>query len=159
MKNLISVFLFTILIVNGCKGVSSSHGNAHKDEAIDEGSAKKNEPTIIQVNPNMKEEKKIQQAADNGGMKWMLNPIDVVHANMITRGINVKIEDCHIAKEDDKHAVVSVKSKDGKDFDVLVERLIRPGGIWTVTQIEIKDPGRDYRGNLIEDFNKPQHAH
>ncbi len=142
MKNLIGVIIVTFLFLNGCKGVSGSHGSAHKNASADNNGPEESKARIVSLYPNMAEETKLQKAVDSGWQAWRLNPVDVAHANMINQGVNVRIEDCSLMmKKDDQHAVVRVLSKDGKDMNVYVERLVRPDGIWTATQVEINKEG------------------
>ncbi len=126
-----------IFFAAGCKVVSGSN----KNSAADKNDSEKVETRMVTLNPSMEEERRLQKAVDDGWQPWRLNPIDVAHANMINQGVNVRIEDCSLVKKDDAHAVVHVQSKDGKDLNVHVARLVRPDGIWTATQVEINDDG------------------
>ena len=137
MKNLTCAILVMIFFAAGCKAVSGSN----KNSAADKNDSEKVQTRMVTLNPSMEEEKRIQKAVDDGWQPWRLNPIDVAHANMINQGVNVRIEDCSLVKKDDAHAVVHVQSKDGKDLNVHVAKLVRPDGIWTATQVEINKEG------------------
>ncbi len=90
---------------------------------------------------DLAEERKLQEAVDNGGQTWRKNPVDVAHAALINQGANVRIEDCAVVgEEEEDHRMVEVKGADGT-YRVHLRRLVRPGGIWTATEIDILDGG------------------
>ena len=156
MKNLICFISAAILILSACNRITGE-----KETAVaDEDDHQKTDARMVMLHPSIEEETRIQQAVDNGGQAWRLNSVDVAHASLVSQGVNVKIEDCRLLKEDAGHAVVQVQSED-KDMNVYAERLVRPGGIWTATQIEVnkyedphpEDPSYD------ADPNHEQHHH
>lgn len=138
MKNFICFLSAAILILSACNRITGENGTVVDDE----DGHQKAEARMVMLHPSIEEETRIQQAVDNGGQTWRLNSVDVAHASLVSQGINIRIEDCKLLKEDAGHAVVHVQSEDN-DLNVHAERLVRPGGIWTATQIEVnkfKDP-------------------
>lgn len=144
MKHLTFVALVTIscVYVYGCEGMTGSN-------SVDKDNPENRKPKMMTLYTDLDEEKRLQQAVDNGGQTWRLNPVDVAHASMVSQGVNVRIEDCELIKEDGSHAIVEIHSKAG-DFNVHADRLGRSDGIWTATQIEIMS-------NL--DTHKSEHEH
>ncbi len=132
MKNLICIMSAAILVLTACNRITGESETAGADQEDQQ----ENQARIVMLHPSIEEETRIQQAVDNGGQSWRLNSVDVAHASLVSQGVNVKIEDCRLLKEDDGHAVVQIHSED-KDMNVYAERLVRPGGIWTATQIEV----------------------
>ncbi|MBI5406902.1 MAG: hypothetical protein HZA18_04315 [Nitrospirae bacterium] len=138
MKNLICFMSAAFLFVSACNSITGENGTA----VADQDGHQKTDARMVMLHPSIEEETRIQQAVDNGGQTWRLNSVDVAHASLVSQGVNVRIEDCRLLKEDAGHAVVHVQSED-KDLNVYAERIVRPGGIWTATQIEVnkyKDP-------------------
>jgi len=156
MKNLICFISTALLFISACNRINGENGTAVSDQ----DGPQKTEARMVMLHPSIEEETRIQQAVDNGGQAWRLNSVDVAHASLISQGVNVRIEDCRLLKEDDGHAVVRVQSED-KDLNVYAERIVRPGGIWTATQIEInkyKDP-HAADPSYDADPNHEQHPH
>ncbi len=127
---LIALALTTGLILSGCTGGDSGTPKADNKSAEENVRAYK-------LSYDLSEEKRLQQAVDNGGQTWRKNPIDVAHAALTNQGANVRIENCSLVGEkSDDHCVVEVRGKDGV-YRVHLKRLVRPGGIWTATEIDI----------------------
>ena len=156
MKNLICFMSAAFLFLAACNRITGENETA----VADQDGYQKTDARMVMLHPSIEEETRIQQAVDNGGQSWRLNSVDVAHASLISQGVNVKIEDCRLLKEDAGHAVVQVQSED-KDMNVYAERLVRPGGIWTATQIEVnkyKDP-HPADPSYDADPNHEQHHH
>lgn len=103
-----------------------------------EGEAKKDSPpaaTRMKLNVDMDTEKRYQDAADKGFQPWKKNAADVAEECLINTGTGARKGECKIVSEDASNAVVVVETKDGK-FRVSLKRLVKPGGIWTATEIE-----------------------
>lgn len=156
MKNLICFMSAVILILSACNRINGENETA----VADQDGQQKTEARIVMLHPSIEEETRIQQAVDNGGQTWRLNSVDVAHASLVSQGVNVRIEDCRLLKEDAGHAVVRIQSED-KDLNVYAERIVRPGGIWTATQIEINKYKDPHAAALSYDAdpNHEQHPH
>lgn len=107
-----------------------------------EAEAPKERKVELNVNPN--EEQRLQEAAEAGQQSWRLKAEDVAHAALLNRGVNCMVEQCTLVEQNDRLAKVRANTKDG-EFEVLLERFVKPGGIWTATYIIVKKEGRDYR--------------
>jgi hypothetical protein len=92
----------------------------------------------IELKVNLKEQRELQNAVDNGHQPWRLDPIFVAQVEVVTNvGQPLKYEDCRIKSE--KSTEAEVMCKGIKNYTVRLKRLIRltPDGIWTAISIEV----------------------
>lgn len=143
MKKLMFAALCIAFSVYGCKGKTEPNAGAKADVtasadagAEGNGSWKKEVMNVkMELNVDLSEEKRLQEAADNGTQAWRKDAADVAHAALINQGINAKIEDCKIIEDHKYHLIVNAKCKDG-DFKIHLKKLVKPDGIWTATEID-----------------------
>lgn len=153
------LLLICLVVPFGCKGKDKGKEAEQKSETKPaEGKVLKKYP----INYMLTEEKRVQDSVDTGHQTWRNNPEDVAHAALINQGVNVKIEDCRVAKKvDETHAVVAAASKENT-FEIFVEKVVRPDGIWTATEIDITggtlEPKYDDNAMGILDEGAHEHA-
>ncbi len=128
MKRIILGVLVIFLALTGCDKGEDVRPAVEKE--------RKETSRVYRLNPDISEERRLQKAVDNGGQTWRKDPVEVAHAALISQGVNVTPSDCVIVLEDEDHAIVKAKARGG-NYNVHVRRLVRPGGIWTATEIEI----------------------
>lgn len=134
MSRLFVLFLLVAVMAAGCDG-GGGDGTGPGGKA---GQVKAREVAIMY---DMEEERRLQAAFDNGGQTWRGSAVDVAHAALIQYGVNVKTSDCSVVEEGDKRAVVAARANDS-DIRIHLERLVKPGGIWTATKFEVfEGPG------------------
>jgi hypothetical protein len=87
---------------------------------------------------DLEKEKQLQAEVDKGHQPWRLEPVEVARAALIV-GLDstVPIEKCSLLSKTDHEAIV--KCTDSKDFTVTLKQLIRPKGIWTATDIRMRE--------------------
>lgn len=126
MRRIWIVLLLAIVLLPGCKGKTSD-----KDSG-----AEAPKRTKMSINYSLTDEKRLQEAADHGSQTWRKEAVDVAHAALINQGINARIEECKLTEARNAHSVVNAKCKDG-EFNITLEKVVRPDGIWTATEIEL----------------------
>jgi len=93
---------------------------------------------IVKLNVEMVEQEKLQKAADSGYQPWRNNPVDVAQAALLNSGAAVQIKDCSLVSEGADAAVIAASDKKG-EYRVICKRLVKSGGIWTATEVEVID--------------------
>lgn len=135
------LFLLIALILFGCSGaqedaaMGAASAHAVTDSGIEAGSFRS-----VKLDVKLHKEEKLQQAVDEGWQAWRKDPIEVAHAALIEQGVNATPEDCRLTEEHETHALIEL-SLDVGDFRVHCERLVRDDGIWTATEVEVKEKG------------------
>ena len=89
----------------------------------------------MKINVDIDEQKKSQEASDQGFRKWKNNAVDVAEECIIGKGIGAPSE-CEVLAESENEASVRVKTEKDGTFKVKLKRLVKPGGIWTATEVE-----------------------
>lgn len=130
MKNLILLSI-AILIISGC----SKGNNADVKPAQDKKPAR-----VVKFNVDMTEEQRLQKASDNGFQSWRNSPTDVAQAALVNAGANINMADCRLLSEKAGEAVVAASDKKGS-YKVICKRVVRDGGIWTATEVEVSETG------------------
>lgn len=129
MKNLILLSI-AILIISSC-----SNGN---DKTTAKPVQDKKPARLVKLNVDMFEEQRLQKASDNGFQSWRNNAIDVAHAALVNAGANVNMADCRLLSEKRAEAVVAASDKKGS-YNVICKRVVKDGGIWTATEVEVSE--------------------
>ncbi|MEW6715769.1 MAG: hypothetical protein AB1306_11885 [Nitrospirota bacterium] len=133
------LFFFLVVLLIGC---SQRDINAVEINDTSSGKATREisigEKGKVKLRVDLKEEKELQDAVDKGHQPWRQVPIDVAHAALLANNIDrsIRYENCELASEADNEAIV--KCKDEKTYRVYLKRLIRPKGIWTAIEVDIK---------------------
>jgi hypothetical protein len=94
---------------------------------------------IIELKVDLRKERELQEAVDEGHQPWRLEPISVAAAALAKNiGGTMKFESCRIKSEKDIEAEVECKSNN--NYVVTLKRLVRPtrDGVWTAVKIEIE---------------------
>lgn len=155
MKNLVFAAIVISALLTGCSGGGTGDGSTGA-EAKKEIAAPKEKPgvKVMDLYPNIKDERRLQQSVDNGYQLWRLEPIEVAHAALIIKGIDALKEDCAIVEEHAKHVAVEA-SGDGYGFVVHLKKLVGDDGIWTATEIEYsEDPDADHYVGTKDDSDE-----
>lgn len=150
MKKIALVILLLSIAVYGCKGKTDS-----RNEAVNSDGPKR---TKMQLNVDLGEQKRLQDAADNGSQAWRKEAVDVAHAALINQGINAKLEECKLSEDHNAHSVVNAKCKDG-EFNITLKRLVRPDGIWTATDMELVGEYKGLGAPAGHDHGSMDHGH
>lgn len=125
MKKFLSILYIMILLTSfGCFDQNTFAYNT------DETKQKK------EFNIDLEAERKVQSDVDKGHQPWRLDPVDVAYATIITMNSDLKYEKCHLASFDALTAQVVCTDTNNK-YIILLKRLIKPKGIWTVMSLEI----------------------
>ncbi len=114
-------FIF-ILTENGMALENSPEGKDTKKETI-------------KINVDLKNERKLQYEVDKGHQPWRLKSIDVAYSVLTQRDKNVIYETCYSISETKSHSEVECRGT--RKYLVKLERLIKPGGLWTAISIQI----------------------
>jgi len=131
--------LLTVILILDCFCVFGSFGrdaNSQNRNISFEDSHQDKTKKRIELKVNLKEQRELQNAVDNGHQPWRLDPIFVAY---VEAGPNVdkslKCEDCRIKSE--RNAEAEVTCKGVKNYIVELKRLIKPApdGIWTAISI------------------------
>lgn len=154
MKKFALALVVASVALYGCKGNTGSKGDSGEN-ASSEAPRK-----TMQLNVDLGEEKRLQDAADNGSQAWRKEAVDVAHAALINQGINAKLDECKLTEDHGAHSVVNAKCKDG-EFNITLKKLVRPDGIWTATDIELVGEFRGLGAAAQEghDASAPAHDH
>ena len=86
---------------------------------------------------SMDNERRLQEAVENGYHVWRKNAVDAAHAALVNEGVNVTINDLKLLSENGKEAVVTAQDKRMTHYKIICQRLIKPDGIWTATEIDM----------------------
>ncbi len=87
---------------------------------------------------DLEKEKQLQAEVDKGHQPWRLEPVEVAHSAIIASlNTTVPIEKCSLLSKTDHEAIVTCT--ESKSFTVTLRQLIRPKGIWTATDIRIRE--------------------
>lgn len=127
------LFLFAIFLCS-C-GPKANEEIGAKEVRVEKEKATKR----LKINIDMEKEKKLQKAADLGFKPWKMKAIDVAEECIIGKGIGASTGECEILSENETNAVVRVKTRKEGSFKVHLKRLVKPGGIWTATEVEKED--------------------
>ncbi|MBE9536416.1 MAG: hypothetical protein IMF07_04485 [Proteobacteria bacterium] len=124
----LSIFIF---LVSGCKedskqALKTTPGAVSKEE---------NKQKVLKIFVDIDTQKKLQSSADQGFKPWKNDAVEVAKECIIGKGIGAPGEST-ILSEDDSKTVVRVATKKEGSFNITLKRLVRPGGIWTATEIE-----------------------
>jgi len=103
----------------------------------------------------MLEEQRLQKASDNGFQPWRNNPTDVAQAALVNAGANINMADCRLLSEKKDEAVVAASDKKGS-YKVICKRVVKDGGIWTATEVEVAESGGE--GVRLNTENPSSHA-
>ena len=137
MKSFVFAAIVITALLTGCSGGENASTDSKEASAPEEKPGVK----VLDLYPNIRDERRLQQSVDNGYQLWRLDPIEVAHAALITKGIEASKEDCEIIEEHAKHVAVEAGGE-GYGFVVHLKRLVRDDGIWTAIEIEYsEDPG------------------
>ena len=128
LLNIVTLIIFAsiLFLVSSCVTKSKEEGN--------NGQAGKSSK-IQKLNVDMDTEKRYQDAADLGYQPWKRNAVEVAEECLINTGVGARKGECRVLSDDGANAIVYVNTKDG-NFKVKLKRLVKPGGIWTATEIE-----------------------
>lgn len=138
--------LFTAyFLISGC-----SKGNNGDTKATQDKKAVR----VVKMNVDVTEEEKLQKAADKGYQSWRNNPVDVAQAALVNAGANVNMTDCRLLSEKAVEAVVAASDKKGS-YKVICKRVVKDGGIWTATEVEVNETG----DNIHEDMGMEHMEH
>lgn len=130
-------FLFLVGLFISCSQIDIS---AVEMNDISSGKAARGfdikESEKMKLSVDLEEEKKLQLAVDRGHQPWRLLPIDVAYAALLANNIGGDIlhENCSLVSEADNVAIV--KCRGARSYIVHLKRLVKPGGIWTATDID-----------------------
>lgn len=86
---------------------------------------------------NLDKEKEIQTMVDSGHQPWRMDAVQVATSFLKTLNPEIEMIDCVHEDSYDRYSAVSCEKE--KLYYVLLERLVRKDGIWTVTTVEISD--------------------
>ena len=128
MKNLLTLFIMLAFISSCSKG-----NNADTKPVQDKKTVR-----VVKLNVNMTEEQRLQKASDNGFQPWRNSPVDVAQAALVNAGANVNMADCRLLSEKADEAVVSASDKKGS-YKIICKRVVKDGGIWTATEVEVTE--------------------
>ena len=130
MKNLLTLFIM-LAFISGC-----SKGNDITAKPVQD----KKPARVVKLNVDMTEEQRLQKASDNGFQSWRNSPTDVAQAALVNAGANINMADCRLLSEKGDEAVVAANDKKGA-YKVICKRLVKDGGIWTATEVEVSETG------------------
>ena len=143
------IWIITLLVfITGCK-----RENTTTDVKTEQD---KKSVRTVQLNIDMTEEEKLQKVADEGYQPWRNNPIDVAQAALINAGVDVKLADCKLLSEDADKAVITANDERG-DYKIICKRLIKTGGIWTATEVEVTETGNSVSEDIHGEFMDHEH--
>lgn len=131
MKNLILLFIMIIFIAAGCSKSNETGAKPVQD---------KKQARVVKLNVDMLEEQRLQKAADSGYQPWRNSPVDVAQAALVNAGANVNMADCRLLSEKGDEAVVAASDKKGS-YKVICKRVVKDGGIWTATEVDVSETG------------------
>lgn len=90
----------------------------------------------IVIKYNLKQERELQKAVDDGHQPWRLNPIDVAHAAIISYADkDVKYEKCSLIIQEKKEAVVQC-DRDKISYKIHLKKFFGKKSIWTAIKIQ-----------------------
>ena len=147
MKNLILLSM-AMLIISDC-----SNGN---DKITAKPAQDKKTVRVVKLNVNMAEEQRLQKASDNGFQPWRNSPVDVAQAALVNAGANVNMADCRLLSEKADEAVVSASDKKGS-YKIICKRVVKDGGIWTATEVEVTEDENTDSGAMEHEHMKHEH--
>ncbi|MBI3399733.1 MAG: hypothetical protein HY026_10975 [Deltaproteobacteria bacterium] len=127
MKNLILLFIMIVFIAAGCSKSNETGAKPVQD---------KKPARVVKLNVDMTEEQRLQKASDNGFQSWRNSPTDVAQAALVNAGANINMADCRLLSEKGDEAVIAASDKKGA-YKVICKRLVKTGGIWTATEVEV----------------------
>ncbi|HKZ46123.1 MAG TPA: hypothetical protein VJ202_01925 [Thermodesulfobacteriota bacterium] len=146
MKNLLTLFIMLAFISSCSKG-----NNADTKPVQDKKTVR-----VVKLNVNMAEEQRLQKASDNGFQPWRNSPVDVAQAALVNAGANVNMADCRLLSEKADEAVVSASNKKGS-YKVICKRVVKDGGIWTATEVEVTEDENTDSGAMEHEHMKHEH--
>ena len=130
----LALFLIAITFsVSGCEPDKNQQGDTSETKSQQKQDEKKKK---LKLNVDMEREKKQQEATDLGYKPWKLKVVDVAEECIISKGIGASTGECTVLSENETEAVVRVKTVKEGTFKVFLKRLVKPGGIWTATEVE-----------------------
>lgn len=127
-----------------------------KEDKTDARPAQDKSARVVKLNVDSEEEERLQKAADKGYQPWRNNPVDVAHAALVNGGANVAVKDCNLLSEKGDEAVVVAKDKKG-DYKVICKRLVKTGGIWTATEVEVAESGNSGTNEMMPEHMDHEH--
>lgn len=125
---ILTLFTFSI---SGCTKDPKETGESTPKAA----SSKESKQKVLKINVDIDTQKRLQSAADQGFKPWKNDAIEVAKECIIGKGIGAPGE-ARILSKDENVAVVHVNTKKEGNFKVSLKRLVKPGGIWTATEVE-----------------------
>ena len=146
MKNLLTLFIMLAFISSCSRG-----NNADVKSAQDKKTVR-----VVKLNVNMTEEQRLQKASDNGFQPWRNSPVDVAQAALVNAGANVNMADCRLLSEKADEAVVSASDKKGS-YKIICKRVVKDGGIWTATEVEVTEDENTDSGAVEHEHMKHEH--
>lgn len=147
MKNLILLSI-AMFIISGC---SNGNNKITAKPAQDTKTAR-----VVKLNIDMTKEEKLQKATDDGYQPWRNNSVDVAQAALINAGVDVKLADCKLLSEDADKAVITANDERGA-YKIICKRLVKTGGIWTATEVEVTETGNSVSEDIHGKFMDHEH--
>ncbi len=135
--NKLGVLLCVLLtLLAGCTS-SRAHfrtANGSTDSATRE--QKKDCPNI-HLNVDLAKERRLQGWVDQGHQTWRLDPIWVA-VSEISKIESIHYDQCEILFENSSDAIVECRAS--CTYRVLLQKLVRPDGVWTAVEIRTVRP-------------------
>lgn len=91
----------------------------------------------IKINFDKNKEEQLQKAVDEGHQPWRLDAVSVAAVYLATLNPDIAYEDCKLEDSYGPYSAVSCEKE--KRYFVVLKRLVRPDGIWTVTSSEVSE--------------------
>jgi hypothetical protein len=133
MKGQLLLLIAILVIIAGCSRGADTNTKAFQE---------KKPVRVVKLNVDMTEEQRLQKAVDSGYQSWRNSPVDVAQAALVNAGANINMADCRLLSEKTDEAVVSASSKKGS-YKVICKRVVKDGGIWTATEVEVDETGEE----------------